>query len=260
MRELAGSVCPECGGDRGVVGVIEPLPAVMSARWLAVLAWWFAVAALAWLANPLVRELMPHQLSYHEDYQLTPRSGLYGPFVARRIGHGEGWKGAGPWPEAPRRAGVSGNAAAAFNNRFITVMDVDPRRGFGSYGITRYEGGSAKQTPLGPRSGAFDAAFVLGWLQQMEIDTARADVRAEAEELAGLLVAPKFEPVVYEGLKHFAVTVTPVKSAGPPVAWAATAAMVLWAGVAAVGTALILWRWRRSCDVATQAAGPVSAA
>ena len=247
--------CPECGADRAVVGTIEPLAPVRVPSNVFLAAWWAVIVIVAWVSWPLTSELLPRRISYNEDYTLTPHSHLYGPFKIRRIGYGDGWKAIGPWRMHVDGATTWENPIEAFGGRFLTVMSINPRQligsaqspqHFGSYAITRFDPRDQyNATPLPPQAGEFNGEFVLGWLGRMEIDTSRADVRAEADEIAALMLAPDFRPEVYQAINRFDVKrETNRSAASEPLAWSKP---LLWLFGAAIGVAgwILLLRWRR---------------
>jgi hypothetical protein len=255
---LEGTVCPECGADRNRFGTIGPMPPLVRRWHIALVSWALIVAALAWLADPLLLGCIPRPLSYQEDYILTPHSKLYGPLPFRRIGYSTGWPKLGPYAQSPSSAGTTATQipSEAFGGRFITVLDVHPQSRQGNYAITRIEN-RRTYSVVPSQSGTVDAEFILRWLQQLGVDAPvmnallgfdarQSDITAEAAELAQLALAPRFNPLVYKSLKHFDVSVTPgwaAASVSGEVALA-TRAMV-WGVIGGIGSVIILKRYRR---------------
>jgi hypothetical protein len=87
----------------------------------------------------------------------------------------------------------------------------------------------------------------------MEIDTARPDVRAEADELTSLMLAGRFEPAAYANLKQFAVATTIDKSVGPVAEGAWAVLHLCWFAAAVIGSFLTLyWKRRRRAVAADE--------
>ena len=244
VRGLHTPICPECGANRNVVGVVRPYRPSRALGTLGLLAAWAAVlGALAWVGNDALLSLTPRDLSNHRDYRLYPESGMYGPLDVRRIGYGWGWRTERWAPRSPDRGWIKMTHGVP-GPHFETQADFSLGQPSLSYAITQYNGDRSWASPVFSQTALLDEQGLSKWLERMYIDPTHPEVRAEVAELLALLKAPDFAPAHHEGLRHF--TVASVKG-GPEIVAKRHGQGVLtgaWVAVALAG-ALLIARLRR---------------
>ena len=244
VRGLAGTVCPECGADRRVVGVMDPNRTPRALGTLGLLASWAAVLLfLAWVGNDALLPLTPRRLSNQRDYALWPASREYEYLQVRRIGYGWGWN-TRPWiPRSPEGGSIK-------LTRGIPGPYYEMKADFSlapptlSYVITFDTMRGTAKTPVASQMVTLDQQGMLSWMEHLDIDVTRPEVRAEAAELLALLTAPDFAPAHHERLQHFIVEGV---AGGPKIVakrHGQRALNTAWLLVGTAGAAWILWSRR----------------
>ena len=263
MRGLQGTICPECGADQAVVGVVRPYRVPRGLGTLGLLAAWAAILLpLAWVGNDALLALTPRELSNHRDYALWPASGRYGPLEVRRIGYGWGWKTDAWIPRSPDRGWIKLTHGAP-GPYFLMEADFSMAPPSLSYAITFSMMNGTEPTPVASETVTLDEQGVLSWMERLDIDVSSPDVRAEADELLALLTAPDFDPAHHEGLRRFTLAAV---EGGPKIAGKRHGQRVLntaWLLVGSAGAAWIVWARRQkrgSRGLAGEAAGEVDRA
>lgn len=244
VHGLESNICPECGADRAVVGVVEPRGP--TPRWVVTLgwvgAWMVTVSLLASLLNPLLLPGTPRNMSDHRDYKLRPRSGAYPTLDVRRIGYAFG----SPWLGTPKPSPDRGWIKFVHrpNEKYLSQVDVYALGRMFTYGMSKWAGRQFEE--VAAHSGKLDEAVLLRWLSQMEIDTTRPDVRAEMSELLALFRTADIDALRDAPPAHFEVLETsgdPQWEAARQNQWMLHA---MWAVVAAMGALAIVRRRRQS--------------
>ena len=244
VRGLPGATCPECGADLAVVGILQPAPS-RSREWgtLAwIVAWLAVVVTLARIGNDVLLRFTPGDVTNHRAYQLLPKSAQYSQVTLVRVGYGWGWP-TDPWvPRAPTRSVMKLNRLTPAGEYFASELDVI-EGGRYSYATTRMRPRPGTQVAsVAASERTLDRQAVLEWMASMEVDVARDDVRAEAAELAQLVLAPDFAPAHHERINGFTVgSVT----GGVEFRGSQPILVALWLVIGAAGVVLIVRLRRR---------------
>lgn len=243
VRGLSTSICPECGSDRGVVGIVEPLPplTLRARRRLRVTAWSVLLLLAALLANPLLLPLTPRDLSNHRDYVITPISGAYGPFEVRRIAYGWGWKTPGWIPTRPLQGMI---APVRTGTLGPTYSEFEFRQGSSNYYYATYDA-SGRQTSIGNWPGTLNEQAVASWFGQLGLNVQQEPIKTEIHQLYEFITALDFSPVHEERLTNFRLV---SKGGGPEIAPPDQGQMILVAGWVLLWLVGVVILWRKGRD------------
>lgn len=226
IRGLPTSICPECGSDLTVVGILQPAEASPLTRPHLRLLWTFLMLALSPSLVELTVWLGPH---LHVEEQcivnLSPASGAY-----RSIGicyYAQSYHQ--PVPFDCIKCILDGP------NQITATLEVDGR-------TLGYKYPDQHWQPI-VRPNGFDTQTVLDWMRTGAVDTTRVDVRGEADELCRMIrkIADGTERNIRPSL--FSTTSgMPLRQRAYPLPWTAGAAI---AGSILLWTTGLLWLARR---------------